>query len=203
MKLRSLLLASPFVVLSAVAAPASAATFQLTYSGLPFNNAAIGTGTFTIDDDALASINANPFQSPAFSALKSLSLTISGARSGNGVFTLSDFQDLIFYSPSALDFTKELIGQPLTNGRLYGDRTGVGGDFNLFAVTQTAPTGTLYFQLTTGGATGDNLAVTSIAPVAVAAVPEPASWAMMIFGMGAVGGALRRRSKVSTTVKFA
>jgi hypothetical protein len=35
------------------------------------------------------------------------------------------------------------------------------------------------------------------------AVPEPASWAMMILGMGAVGGALRRRSKVSTTVKFA
>jgi hypothetical protein len=35
------------------------------------------------------------------------------------------------------------------------------------------------------------------------AVPEPASWAMMIFGMGAVGGALRRRCKVSTTVKFA
>jgi hypothetical protein len=35
------------------------------------------------------------------------------------------------------------------------------------------------------------------------AVPEPASWAMMILGMGAVGGALRRRSKVSTSVKFA
>jgi hypothetical protein len=37
----------------------------------------------------------------------------------------------------------------------------------------------------------------------IGAVPEPASWAMMILGMGAVGGALRRRSKVSTTVKFA
>jgi hypothetical protein len=27
----------------------------------------------------------------------------------------------------------------------------------------------------------------------VAAVPEPASWAMMIVGIGAAGGALRRR----------
>jgi hypothetical protein len=35
------------------------------------------------------------------------------------------------------------------------------------------------------------------------AVPEPASWAMMILGMGAVGGALRRRSKVATKVAFA
>jgi len=38
------------------------------------------------------------------------------------------------------------------------------------------------------------------------AVPEPASWAMMILGMGAVGFAMRaakRKSKVSTSVRFA
>lgn len=33
-------------------------------------------------------------------------------------------------------------------------------------------------------------------------VPEPATWAMMIVGVGAVGGAMRRRSKVSTRVSF-
>ena len=37
----------------------------------------------------------------------------------------------------------------------------------------------------------------------ISAVPEPASWAMMILGVGAVGGALRRRSKVTTRVSFA
>ncbi|WP_232474382.1 FxDxF family PEP-CTERM protein [Sphingomonas sp. MA1305] len=37
----------------------------------------------------------------------------------------------------------------------------------------------------------------------VAAVPEPATWALMILGMGAVGFAMRRRSKVNTTVRFA
>ena len=35
-----------------------------------------------------------------------------------------------------------------------------------------------------------------------AAVPEPASWAMMIAGFGVVGGALRRR-KTRTSVRFA
>ena len=36
------------------------------------------------------------------------------------------------------------------------------------------------------------------------AVPEPASWAMMIGGMGMVGAAMRRRkSKVSTKEAFA
>lgn len=45
----------------------------------------------------------------------------------------------------------------------------------------------------------DNLVFT---PAAIG-VPEPASWAMMIGGMGMVGGALRRRQKVRTKVSFA
>ena len=35
------------------------------------------------------------------------------------------------------------------------------------------------------------------------AVPEPASWAMLILGMGAIGFAMRRRSNVRTTVSYA
>lgn len=42
----------------------------------------------------------------------------------------------------------------------------------------------------------------TISPVA-AAVPEPATWAMMILGMGAVGFAMRRRHKVTTRVSYA
>lgn len=38
---------------------------------------------------------------------------------------------------------------------------------------------------------------------ATPAVPEPATWGLMILGLGAVGYSLRRRSKVSTGVKFA
>jgi hypothetical protein len=39
---------------------------------------------------------------------------------------------------------------------------------------------------------------------ATGAVPEPATWAMMILGMGAVGFAMRRRNKsVTTTVAYA
>jgi hypothetical protein len=38
----------------------------------------------------------------------------------------------------------------------------------------------------------------------VAAVPEPASWAMMIGGFGLIGGAMRRRkSQIATTVRYA
>lgn len=38
--------------------------------------------------------------------------------------------------------------------------------------------------------------------VAVASVPEPASWALMLAGFGAVGFAMRRRAKVRTAVSF-
>jgi hypothetical protein len=34
-------------------------------------------------------------------------------------------------------------------------------------------------------------------------VPEPATWALMILGFGAVGGAMRRRRAATTTVRFA
>ena len=41
----------------------------------------------------------------------------------------------------------------------------------------------------------------SITPSAVGAVPEPATWGMMILGMGAIGFAMRRRVRASE-VKF-
>lgn len=44
----------------------------------------------------------------------------------------------------------------------------------------------------------------TISPVAVAgAVPEPASWAMMIAGFGVIGFATRRRQSVKTIVRYA
>ena len=37
----------------------------------------------------------------------------------------------------------------------------------------------------------------------ISAVPEPATWAMMIVGLGAIGFAMRRRKNLSTVVRFA
>ena len=45
----------------------------------------------------------------------------------------------------------------------------------------------------------DNVSIARATP----GVPEPATWAMMLFGFGAMGAALRRRPKASTTVTYA
>ena len=65
-----------------------------------------------------------------------------------------------------------------------------------------APIDRLVFTVTayTAGLVFDNIVVND--PV-VAAVPEPASWAMMMAGIGVLGGAARRRRRVSTRVQFA
>jgi hypothetical protein len=47
----------------------------------------------------------------------------------------------------------------------------------------------------------DGVAFELTAPGGVGAVPEPATWAMMLVGFGAVGGAMRRRR--GKTVAFA
>jgi hypothetical protein len=52
----------------------------------------------------------------------------------------------------------------------------------------------------TGGSPYSASATLSVPPAG--AVPEPASWALMIVGFGLIGGAMRRR-KVKTSVSFA
>lgn len=91
------------------------------------------------------------------------------------------------------------------------------GDTGTFSLPTTATAGFIGF--------GFNAAVTSVTFSAVtggsdassyfgidnlrgyaganAVVPEPASWAMMIGGVGLVGGAMRRRRNVTTRVRFA
>lgn len=50
---------------------------------------------------------------------------------------------------------------------------------------------------------GDNFGSITFDVTAAAAVPEPATWAMLILGFGMVGAGLRARTKTKTTLSFA
>ena len=81
---------------------------------------------------------------------------------------------------------------PTTNGdNFLGLRVTVGGDnYYGFAYTTNATLNSYGFE------TAANTGIT--ATTAIPAVPEPASWALMIVGFGTIGTAMRRRQRVRT-----
>ena len=123
-----------------------------------------------------------------------LSQVISGLTAGNA-YNVSFFLGGNFEGPPPAK-TLNVSAGAATQGFTY---TGPAGGFSgytryNFRFTALAPTTTLSFASTTGTPYGpvlDN--------VAIAAVPEPASWALMIGGFGLVGYAMRRRRKLTGT----
>ena len=151
--------------------PPELLTFDLIWSGASLGNSATATGTIIIDEALLPNPGAGVFgDSLANLGITSISITVSGATTGNGTFTNADLPGGAFDTGDALlDLTSELVGQP-TAIDPWGTSNGNGGDFNLFAaVGSGAPSGTFFFQLTTNEGTGDDLVLTNFTPV----VTEP------------------------------
>ena len=147
------------LIFAPVIAGAELRTFDLEWSGESYGNTAVATGTITIDDTLLAN--------PGFSAddfVTDFSITVEGSGSGDGSWGRIDFVSFFFFTDTELDLSMELVGQP-TSWNPWGtqDPADSGGDFNFFAGTGGAPTGTYYFQITTSS--GDDLRLVSFRPV--------------------------------------
>jgi len=136
------------------------------------------------------------------SRVTGLKLTVSGAANGNGVFGKQDFSSILFYAMAPMDFSRELIGQRVVVGSdprgitTFGDADGISGGFAFFAEEKTTPTSVRPFSLVTDRTVdfSDFLTVRSIlARDSVSAVPEPATYAMLLAGLALV--AVRARSK--------
>ena len=129
MRFANLTLATLFVMASS-AVQAQLATFDLSYSGAQFNDNAVATGTITLDESVLNNPGGN--QQTVNPFVTALNLTVSGAISGNGTFTLSDFSNVLLNISSPLDLSKELVGQPGLS------------DFNVFNVPGNIAPGWIY-----------------------------------------------------------
>jgi hypothetical protein len=181
-------------------ASAELLTFDIKWANKAGVTTAVAELTMDSDLVGIGVINPQPID---IQKIGKLTLTVSGANVGNGVFTKNDFKSVFFYATGPLDWTHELIGQRinLTNSPFgqatYGDVDGVSGAFDLFAWEKTTPTGVRPFSMATDRTfpVSDELTVSSIiAREAGSAVPEPETYAMLLAGLGLLGWRARRRA---------
>jgi hypothetical protein len=181
MKLTQTILLTSLCLLFGAVSPASAVVtvFNVAWSGASLGNSAVATGQISIDTDLLPNPGIGGLMSPTVTAL---SLTVSGATSGNGTFGLADFGNGWIWDTGGvtLNLATQLVGQS-------GWGNGGIGDFNLFGSTSAAPNGSSPFILTTNNLDGDQMQLTSFA----AAVPEPSRALLGV--LGTLGLLLRRR----------
>jgi PEP-CTERM motif len=151
----------------------------------------------------------------AFAAgdLVSLSFDLSGNQRGG--FPIDGFfAGFVFDAPKSLTFTNQggafapgpLLNLAMPNYAGTFANVGVTADFQTYSVSfRSAIAGTFHTligQDTLQPGANDNQGpiLDNVRLRIAAAVPEPASWAMMILGFGIIGSALRRRTP---TVKLA
>ena len=161
--------------------------------GLNVNTNAGTTGTFEF---YFRQGTSTGFQSDA--AGWTLFSTNTAVSAGSGAATAIDITNLMLDANTryGLYFTLTSDSLSYTNGTGVGNVAATNGDLTVFEGYGSAYRFGSSFQPRIVNATFEYTVA------GAGTVPEPATWAMMIGGIGMVGGAMRRR-KVSTTVSFA
>ncbi|MFK7886543.1 MAG: hypothetical protein AB8G16_06705 [Gammaproteobacteria bacterium] len=174
-------------------AQAALLTFNLGWSGSALGNSASATAVLVVDDEILPNPGSTGLngESVLFGDLGivSFDIVVTGASSGNGSFSTSDFIVAAWDTGGmALDLTTELVGQT-TTGAGWGTSDSSSGDFNVFTNIGSAPSGTFFFTLTTDSGLGDDMLLTNFTPV-----PVGAALPLLISAMGTLGFMRRRRN---------
>lgn len=152
-------------------------TFEVEWSGSPHGNEASASALITLDTSSLKQSHPGVYHHRSTPFVIDLQLQVQDAGFGNETFILDNFSNVVFHNGfSNLDFTRDLVGQPIENANWGPGSVGPrGGDFNLFRASAEAPTGTNFFRLTLDS--GEHLQLTSFKPI-----PEPSGMIFLVFG---------------------
>jgi hypothetical protein len=165
-------------------------TYDLAWSGTVFGNGASATGQITFDLTALP--NGGPAQYDLLGDVDSLTVTVTGASSGNGTWNQSELPSAgdnvgWWTGGGALNRLAEVVGQSTVDGGPWGTPDGDSGDFNLL-YRDGGPLGTDYFTMTTNDGAGDEVLLTRFAPA-----PEPTTLMLLATGLAGLAVVARRQ----------
>jgi hypothetical protein len=164
-----------------VAAAGAAAVLSAPASAATYNNYNPGTGTGTYGNDAVSTSPFSDLFTFVVNEASSLSSSITSSKSGRNDINFTLVQ---LTGPNGFVADYDKISEGVFEFRTYGPAGIQAGTYTL--KVQGTSVGTASY-------TGDF----------TLSVPEPSTWALMILGFGAVGGAMRRRQSVKARVAFA
>lgn len=176
--------ASAAPVVTNVNADLSAAPFTFSYMGATFTFGASGDifNPLTVQTGGTGQIS-------SFGGFLGIPVSPTSSFTDRGTVT---------YGPGSGNFSPfpSSTVVPFSNGKNFlGLLANAGGqNYYGYAFTTNTMLNTFAFETVPGQAITASVA---------AAVPEPATWALMMIGFGAVGFAMRRHAKVTTRVRFA
>lgn len=185
LKVNQILLTAASIGAAVTALPAYAATDLTGISINPPVNGFLGTCPSTLALGGSCSLGANQ-------GFESFSIGLSSGAPFIATITGSGFTSVF---PNIISFSG--VGSPITSASFLDASSG-----NMFAASNVSLTnGNVRIFLPAASLVNGSIRV-QLGTGPIAAVPEPATWAMMLAGLGMIGFAARRRNSVKTTVRF-
>ncbi|WP_186728955.1 PEPxxWA-CTERM sorting domain-containing protein [Sphingomonas panacisoli] len=176
------------------------ANFNTTSNGFFFNTN--GTGFPLLLQPNLLTQSVNIQQAGNTAGTLSIYITQTDLAAFNGfltsTFTSNTIANANVVLSSYYSAANALFGGTLLQSATFGS-TGVSSGTN--ALNLSLPySQTVRYDITFGSGLGNFNGTGNL--TATTAVPEPASWALMMFGFAGLGYAVRRRPKTSTRIRF-
>ena len=171
-----------FLLICTAALSSVFASVPASAQALVFNLTGSRTATFTLDDSI-----PDRFNTSALIGNQIFFDAVAGTFGGApGTANISFGTNLISpFQIQSANFAPAQFGGPTLFSGAPGNPTFNLGTFNLFSIAN------------------GNSTLTISRAVTVAAVPEPATWAMMLLGFGGIGVAMRRRRHATLTFRKA